>query len=154
MGLLLVVRIRGDINVPTRVRDTLLRLNLRRKHNATLVKDTPEIRGMLQRAKDWIAWCQADKDIVVRLLKERGRRTGWRPLTEEFLKDLGFSGFEDLADKLLNGEVLLNKLKGVKPYFALNPPIRGFPKPVRKGYKEGGILGENPELPKIVERMI
>lgn len=154
MGLLLVVRIRGNVNVPTRIKDTLIRLNLRRKHNATLVKDTPVVRGMLQRAKDWIAWSSVDKELVVKLLKERGRRTGWKPLTEDYIRELGFSGFDDLADKLLSGEVSLNKLKGIKPYFALNPPRRGFSKPIRRGYKEGGVLGENPELPKIVERMI
>ena len=154
MGLLLVVRMRGDINVPTRVRDTLVRLNLRRKHNATLVKDTPVVRGMLQRAKDWIAWCEVDKELVIRLLKERGRRTGWRPLTEDYIKELGFSSFEDLAEKLLNGEASLRDLKGIKPYFALNPPKKGFPRPIRRGYKEGGVLGENPTLSEIVERMI
>lgn len=150
----MIVRIRGDVNTPTRVRDTLVRLNLRRKHNATLVKDTPVVRGMLQRAKDWIAWSEVDKKLVIKLLKERGRRTGWKPLTEDYIKELGFSDFEDLAEKLLSGEASLNKLKGVKPYFALNPPRKGFPKPIRRGYKEGGILGENPGLPEIVERMI
>lgn len=154
MGLLLVVRIRGDVNVPTRVRDTLVRLNLRRKHNATLIRDTPVVRGMLQRAKDWIAWSNVDKELIVKLLKERGRRTGWKPLTEHYIKGLGFSSFEDLAEKLLNGEVSFNKLKGVKPYFALSPPKKGFPRPIRRGYKEGGVLGENPELPSIVERMV
>ena len=154
MALLLVVRIKGTVNVPTRVKDTLIRLNLRRRYNATLVPDNPVTRGMLKRAKDWIAWCTASKDIVIKLLKERGRRTGWRPLDEEYLKELGFSSFEDLADKLIKGEVKLNKLKGIKPYFALNPPRKGFPGTIKKSYKEGGVLGENPELLEIVERMI
>lgn len=154
MGLLLVVRIKGDVNLPAKVRDTLIRLNLRRKYNATLVRDTPVVRGMLQRAKDWVAWSEVDKELVVKLLKERGRRTGWRPLTEDYIKELGFSSFEDLAERLCRGEVSLNKLKGVKPYFALSPPRKGFPKTIKRGYKEGGVLGENPKLPEIVERMI
>jgi large subunit ribosomal protein L30 len=148
------VRIRGTINVPTPVRETLKRLNLKRRYNATLLQDTPIVRGMLQKAKDWIAWSEVSKDLVAELLMKRGRKTGWKRLDEEFLKELNLSSFEELAEKLIKGEIKLNKLKGVKPYFALNPPRGGFPKPVRKSYKEGGVLGKNPELPEIVKRMI
>lgn len=154
MTLLLVVRIRGDINVPTPVKETLVRLNLKRRYNATLLQDSPMVRGMLQRAKDWIAWSEVSKDLVVELLMKRGRRTGWKRLDEGFLKELNLSGFEELAEKLIKGEIKLNKLKGVKPYFALNPPKTGFSKPIRKSHREGGVLGKNPELQKIVKRMI
>ncbi|MFP3136856.1 MAG: 50S ribosomal protein L30 [Nitrososphaeria archaeon] len=154
MAVLLVLRVRGTVNVRREVEDTLRRLNLRRKHNATLVPDTPEYRGMLQVAKDYVAWCPADRGLVLDLLRRRARTPGWRPLDEETLTRHGFSSFEELADALLEGRVRLGELDWMKPYFALQPPRGGYKRSVKRHAQEGGVLGQNENLPEIVSRMI
>jgi large subunit ribosomal protein L30 len=151
---LLVLRVRGTVSVRKDVKETLKRLNLRRRHNLTVVPDTPDYRGMLQKAKDYIAWCKADKKLLAELLEKRARTSGWKPVTESTLKEHGFSSFEELADAIIEGRVLFHKLGWIKPYMALNPPRGGYKKPVKKPYAAKGVLGENPELPEILKRMV
>ncbi|TBR23270.1 MAG: 50S ribosomal protein L30, partial [Candidatus Nitrosotenuis sp.] len=50
--------------------------------------------------------------------------------------------------------ISLNKLKPLKPWFALAPPRSGFKRSTRKTYGEGGILGKNKDLIELVRRMI
>ncbi|MGC8555858.1 MAG: 50S ribosomal protein L30, partial [Conexivisphaera sp.] len=124
--MLLVLRVRGDVGTRHAAEEALKRLNLRRRHNATLVPDTPEYRGMLMGVKDYVAWCPAGRDTVISLLRRRARTPGWRPLTEEVLRQHGFSSFEELADAIVEGRVRLSELGWVKPYFALHPPRGGY----------------------------
>lgn len=151
---LLVLRIRGDVNTRHKAEEALARLNLRRKHNATLIPDTPSYRGMLQGLKDYVAWCPATKEIILQLLKQRGRTSGWRPLTEDVVRAHGFSGFEELADALASGRVRLQDLGWMKPYFALQPPRGGYKRSIKRGAAEGGVLGRNERLLDLVSRMI
>ncbi|MFP3283021.1 MAG: 50S ribosomal protein L30 [Nitrososphaeria archaeon] len=153
MPALLVLRIRGDIDVRHAAEDALERMNLRRRHNATLIPDTPEYRGMLQGVKDYVAWCPATREIVVELLRRRARTAGWRPLTEEVVREHGFSGFEEMADAIIEGKVTLHGLGWVKPYFALQPPRGGYKAPIKRHAREGGVLGLNEGLPALVSRM-
>ncbi len=154
MGVLLVLRVRGQVNARRTARETLARLNLRRRHNATLVPDTPEYLGMLRAVKDYVAWCPATKDVILELLRRRGRTPGWRPLTEDLVRQHGFSGFEELAEALASGRVRLQDLDWMKPYFALQPPRGGFKRTVKRGASEGGVLGSNEGLIELVSRMI
>jgi len=55
---------------------------------------------------------------------------------------------------LEKGETVLKEVKGIKPFFALSPPKGGFKRSTRRMYAQGGVLGENPELLSIVEKMI
>jgi large subunit ribosomal protein L30 len=154
MGALLVVNLKGMVNVREKVRRTLKLLKVDRRFRATLVPDTPDYRGMLTLAKDRLAWSPAPVELVERLLKERGRVRGLRPLTEEEVKRLGYDSHRSLAEALVEGRVRLKDLDGVKPCFALSPPKGGFKASTRRMFQQGGVLGENPELPSLVERMI
>ena len=53
---LLVIRIRGTINVSKREEDTLKMLRVDRNNYATIIDDRPDYSGMLQKAKDWITF--------------------------------------------------------------------------------------------------
>jgi large subunit ribosomal protein L30 len=50
------VQLRGSIGARHDVRAALKSLSLDKKHNCVLVEDRPEIRGMLLKAKDFIAF--------------------------------------------------------------------------------------------------
>ena len=154
MAPLLVLRVRGTVDVRGDVEETLSRLNLRRRYNATIIPDTPDYRGMLQKAKDYIAWWPATRELLAELLRRRARTPGWRPLTEDVLREHGYESYEELADAIIEGRAVLHKLGWVKPYFALHPPRGGFKKPVKRQHSGKGVLGQNPELPKIVSRML
>jgi large subunit ribosomal protein L30 len=142
------------VNIARTVKDTMMSLNLEKRFRATIVPDTPSYRGMLQKAKDHLSWCEASPQLIKNILEKRGRKDGWKPLLQEDLKKLGFSDLESLAKDLSESKVTLMKLDGVKPSFALHPPRGGFKKSIRRNYGQGGILGANPELPLIVDKML
>jgi len=150
---LLVVRLRGTINVPHWAERTLRLLKLEKRYNATLVIDSPSIRGMLKRVKDYVAWSTIDAELIKELLEKRGRISKTKRLTLEEVKRLGFEDFTELATSLAEGKASLKDLKPIKPYFTLHPPRGGFPASSKRLYDEG-ILGENPELPKLVSKML
>lgn len=149
----LVVNIRGLVNTPAKVRDTLGKLHLETMFRAAVVPDTPDYRGMLQKAKEHVAWCEAKPELTLKILEKRARVEGKTPLSADVLKALGYSKLEDLAKALSEGKTTLNAL-GVKPSFALSPPRGGFRRSTRRMYSQGGVLGHNPDLPKIVEAML
>jgi large subunit ribosomal protein L30 len=96
---------------------------------------------MLQRAKDWITWGEPSMDTVKEILIKRGKAPGNIKLTEEYIKELGFENFDDIAEKLVNCEVSINQIDGIKPFFRLHPPKKGFRKSIKRPYKSKGELG-------------
>ena len=73
---------------------------------------------------------------------------------DEDLKALGFANAAELGAALADGKTSLSKLKPLKPWFALAPPVHGFKRSTKKLYGQKGILGSNKELDTIVRRMI
>ena len=151
---LLVVRLRGTVNVREPVRKTLEQLHLTKRFRATIVPDTPDYKGMLITSKEHIAWCPVNASLISKLVKQRGRKGGWKLLTLKDIKGFGFKGFRDLAKSIDIGKTALKEIEGIKPFFALSPPRGGFKRSTRRLYAQGGILGENPELISIVGKMI
>lgn len=148
MGLLLAVQLRGTVNLPVAVRRTLRLLRLGRRFRAALVPDTPAHRGMLRRVRSYVAWAPADKQVVKRLLQTRG------PHTSQPLEQLGYRDLDELADALLRGKMHARQLKPFRTTFALAPPRGGFRRSTRRPASVGGVLGENPRLAQLIERML
>ncbi len=151
---LLVVRLRGTVNVRKPVKRILEELHLSKRFRATIIPDTPDYKGMLIAAKDHVAWCHVKASFISKLIKKRGRKEGWKPLSLKEIKEMNFKSFSDLAKSLEKGEVVLKEVKKIKPFFALSPPKGGFKRSTRRMYAQGGVLGENPELISIVEKMM
>jgi large subunit ribosomal protein L30 len=154
MGLLVVVNLHGMINVPHAAHKAMVELKVERRFSATLAKDDPTTVGMLRLCKDYLAWAPADKQLLTSLLKSRGKVSERKRLGEAELKTLGFKKYEDLASKLIEGELKLSSFPGLRPFFKLSPPRGGFKESTRRQAGERGVLGSNPKLPEIVERMI
>jgi large subunit ribosomal protein L30 len=159
LPLYVAIRIRGTLDVRPEVSQTLYMLRLRRKYTASLYHSSqPGITGMLKLAEDWIAWGEIDKVTLVELLRKRGRIVGDKPLTDSWVKEkLGLNGLDELAEKLLAGELYLNKLKeyGIKPFFRLHPPKGGFKGSIKRRYGDGGVLGYwGSDINKLLARMI
>ena len=149
----LVVRIRGTVNIPHWANTTLDNLNLDKKFRATVIPENPQSLGMLRKVKDMVAWTSADAGIIKELLEKRGKRIGFKPITNSDLPE-GYSTIEDLASAIADDELILSKLRSIKPWFALNPPRGGFKRKSKTQYSQEGVLGEDKALADIVKRML
>ncbi|MBM2851842.1 MAG: ribosomal protein [Candidatus Nitrosotenuis sp.] len=150
----LVVRMSGQINVPHWAKTTLELLKLDKKFRATIIPAKDNTLGMLDKVKHYISYQEASLDITKELLNKKGRKEGYKKITNEDMEKLGFKTIDDLAVSLNEGTIALNKVKPLKPWFALAPPRRGFKRSTRKTYGEGGILGKNKDLIELVRKMI
>ncbi len=149
----LVVRIKGTVNIPRWAQATLDGLNLDKRFRATLVPESEQYLGMLRRVKEEVAWTKADAGIVKELLEKRGRKTGYKPITNSDLPK-EYKGIDDLAAAIAENKVAISKLAGFKPWFALSPPRGGFKRKTKTQYAQNGVLGEDDELLEIVKRML
>ncbi|MFP3222653.1 MAG: uL30 family ribosomal protein [Nitrososphaeria archaeon] len=127
MSLLIAIRTKGTINVRKDVKKTLEMLHLKRRFNATVLRDSPVVRGMLQKAKDYVIWQELPFEKAVELFQKRGKVNDQRPLTLDYLNSKGINDFETLVKLYDEGKIKL-KLIGVKPYFGLPPPKKGIPR--------------------------
>ena len=150
----LVVRMSGQINVPHWAKTTLRLLKLDKKFRATIIPAKDNTHGMLDRVKHYISWQETNLDITKELLDKKGRKAGYKKITNDDLTKLGFKTIDDLATSVSEGKVSMNKIDPIKPWFALSPPRQGFRRSTRKTYGEGGILGQNKDLVELVRRMI
>ena len=149
----LVVRMRGTVNVPYWADTTLESLNLAKRFRATIVPESTEYSGMLNRVRQLVAWCRVDNETVKALLDKKGRKTASQVLKESDIPK-EYSNLDKLADDIANDAVVFSKLEGIKPWCALNPPRGGFKKSVKKQTTQNGILGENNSLIKLVKKMM
>ena len=150
----LVVRIKGQADVPHWATTTMTLLRLDKKYRATILPAKDNTLGMLNKVKHYISWIELDVELAKDLLDKKGRKSGYQKITPEDLKELGFNSIDELAKALADGKANLSKLKPLKPWFALAPPKHGFKRSTKKLYGQKGILGSNKELDTIVRRMI
>jgi large subunit ribosomal protein L30 len=150
---LLVINLRGMVNTRAPVRTTLEQLRVARRFNATIVPNDVVHLGMLNLAKEHVAWCEIDAGIAEKILSSRAEiSTGTRVAENTIAKDHG--SFREIASKLESGELLMNSIKEIRPFFRLSPPRGGFKRSIRRQYRDGGILGPNEELAALVEKML
>jgi large subunit ribosomal protein L30 len=149
----LVVRIRGTVNIPHWANNTLDNLNLDKRFRATVIPENPESLGMLRKVKEMVAWTSADATIIKELLEKRGKKTGFKPITNSDLPE-GYNTIEELASAIADNKITLSKIRSIKPWFALNSPRGGFKRKTKTQYSQDGILGEDKGLADIVKRML
>jgi large subunit ribosomal protein L30 len=149
----LVVRIRGTVNIPYWADNTLDNLNLDKRFRATVIPENPESLGMLRKVKEMVAWTSADATIIKELLEKRGKKTGFKPITNSDLPE-GYKTIEELASAIADNKITLSKIRSIKPWFALNSPRGGFKRKTKTQYSQDGILGEDKGLADIVKRML
>jgi large subunit ribosomal protein L30 len=149
----LVVRIKGTVNIPYWANNTLDNLNLDKRFRATVIPENPESLGMLRKVKEMVAWTSADATIIKELLEKRGKKTGFKPITNSDLPE-GYKTIEELASAIADNKITLSKIRSIKPWFALNSPHGGFKRKTKTQYSQDGILGEDKGLTDIVKRML
>lgn len=150
-----LIRIRGRVGVKRPVKDTLAMLRLHRVNHLVIVDENPTYSGMIHKVKDYITWGEINAETLAELIKRRGRLIGNRKVTEEYVQEkLGMS-IEEFARKVIEGEMKLSDLPGLKPVFRLHPPKGGFKGSKKRTFKEGGALGYRGEaINELIERML
>jgi large subunit ribosomal protein L30 len=150
----LVVRIKGQADVPYWATTTLKLLRLDKKYRATIIPAKENTLGMLKKIQHYISWQEIDISTTKELLDKKARKVGYKKITTDDLPKIGFKTIDELASSLTEGKATLSKLSPLKPWFALAPPKHGFKRSTKKLYGQKGVLGHNKELTTIVRRMM
>lgn len=153
-GAYLVVRIKGQADVPYWASYTMSLMKLDKKYRATILPAKENTLGMLNKIKHYVSWTELDFELARDLLDKKARTSGYRKVTQDDLEGLGFADISKLAESLSNGQTSLSKLRPLKPWFALAPPRYGFKRSTKRLYGQKGILGSNKDLGQIVRRMM
>lgn len=140
-----VIRICGGAKIKKEIEQTLSRLRLRRKYACSILREKPELLGMLKKVKYYTAYGKIKKEILLKLIKIRGRTPGDKGIEE--------SKAEKIVSELMESKIEKNLQDlGLKPFFRLHPPRGGikskfaFPK---------GVLGDNGDkINELIERML
>lgn len=150
----LVVRIKGQADVPYWATHTMTLLKLDKKYRATILPAKENTLGMLNKVKHYVSWIELDAALAKELIDKKARKSGYQKITADDLKELGFASSDELAAALSEGKATLSKLKPLKPWFALAPPRYGFKRSTKRLYGQKGVLGQNKDLGTLVRNMM
>ncbi len=134
-----LIRITGMVNMTEDAENNLSRLRLRRKYVCTIIEETREIKGMIQKARNFIAYGEIDKPTLIELIKLRGKSLNNKKIDAE-----------KVAEMILKNKSFDNA--EIKPFFRLHPPRKGINS---KEHFPRGVLGDNKEkINKLIRRML
>jgi len=155
-SLIAVVRLRGEVGINPDIRDCLNLMKLHRKHRLILAKNTPSMRGMITKVKDYCTFGEVDAETIEELLTKRAKLPGNKDLTEGYVKKTSKLDIKSFSKALSEGKANLKELTGVKTFFKLHPPVGGFERMgIKKPYARGGSLGyRGKDMKKLVKKMI
>ncbi len=151
-----IIRVRGAVGLNPNIKRALKYLRLYRKNYCAIVSNTPDFLGMIRTVKDFTTFGELSKEAFIKLLQKRGKLAGDKPVTEEYLKSKMKEGFTEFADSFFDFKKELKDVPGMKTFFRLHPPIKGFERAgIKKAYAEGGPLGyRGKDINELIERMI
>jgi len=137
-----VIRITGKVKLKQSIAETLNRLHLENKFSCILIKEDDVVKmGMLKKVKDYVAFGEIEKTVLVKLIAKRGKTKDKKPIKDA----------EKIADEVEKGKAL--EAVGLKSYFRLPPPKGGLTSS-KKHFPEG-VLGDNKkEINKLIEKML
>ncbi|MBS3172662.1 50S ribosomal protein L30 [Candidatus Woesearchaeota archaeon] len=151
-----IVRIAGQQGLNYKLKTTFKLLNLYKKNSCVVVPNTKVFTGMIRIVKDKVTWGEVDKKTLSLLLEKRGKVVGNRPLTKEYIKNEMKLDFDKFVDELYDHKIKIKDVPGLKPFFRLLPPLKGFErKGTKKPFSMGGALGYRKEkINDLVQRML
>ena len=153
---LAVIRIRGQIGLSRKVKDTLKMIHLFKRNSCVILDANPSYLGMLNLAKDYITWGELNETTFNALLKNRGKLPGNQIISEDYIKNkLGMS-MDEFSKEFMSMKKELKDIPGLKPFFRLKPPIKGFEnKGIKVPFSQGGSLGyRKDKINELIMRMI
>ena len=143
-----VIRLRGRVKVNGKIEDTMNMLNLKTPYNCTIIQETPQYKGMLQKIKDYVTFGTIKKETFEKMLFKWGRTQEGKKVTPEYLKEK-----QTTIEELLTGKKKF-KEAAIKQPFRLHPPTKGL-KSIKKPFAMKGDLGNRGDkINELLERMI
>ncbi|NCN98846.1 hypothetical protein COU62_03745 [Candidatus Pacearchaeota archaeon CG10_big_fil_rev_8_21_14_0_10_35_219] len=136
--MLLVIRIKGLVNVSKKLEEALFRLRLRRKYSAILLEDNTENRKILNFIRNYVSYGPIKKEMIEKLIKERGVSKKGKIDAKKVVEGLERKNLDEL---------------GLKPFFRLHPPRGGIESKKHAGVGKG-VLGENKKINELLGRML
>ena len=150
-----VVRVRGQPDVNKDIRYTMGLMGLNRVNHCVIVPENPSTKGMLQVIKDYCTWGEIEEETLVAMIKTRGKITGDKDITDDYLKErTAFGNIEELAKAMIENDYKMRDMEDAKPVFRLHPPIKGY-EGNKRSFKNGGALGyRGKEINDLINRML
>ena len=150
-----VIRVRGQPDVNYNIEYTMGLLGLNKVNNCAVIPESPSTKGRLQVIKDYCTWGEIDQDTLAKLLRERGKVVGDKPLNDEYLaKNSSFKTVDAMAQAVIDNNCKIKDIVGLKPVFRLHPPIKGY-EGNKRSFQNGGALGyRGAKINDLVNRMI
>ena len=151
-----VIRIKGKIGLRKEIKDTLNMLRLFNKHTCIVIDNTAAFTGMIKRVKDYVTWGELDQETFASLLIKRGKLPGNKQLTEDYLKNKTNMGYNEFAKEFFENNKNLKDIPGIKLFFRLRPPEKGFERGgIKKPYSLGGVLGyRKDKINDLIKKML
>ncbi len=140
--MMVVIRITGNVNLNSKVRETLERLRLRKKYSCIVINPSREQLGMIHKVMDFVSFGEIKKEMLEKLIEKRGQ------LIDKKKK----INVKEVVEKIEEGEGY--ESLNLKPFFRLHPPRKGID--AKKHFGVGkGVLGNNKEhINELIERML
>ena len=150
-----VIRVRGIPDVNRDIAHTMDLLGLNRVNHAVVVPETDSIKGMLQKAKDYVTWGEVDQETLVAMIRARGRVAGDDSVTDDYLKERSeFATVEDMAKAIIENDYRMKDVDGAKSVFRLHPPVKGY-EGNKRSFQNGGALGyRGAKINDLINRML
>jgi large subunit ribosomal protein L30 len=155
MAAYVAVRLKGHRRIRSQTEDAMKSLRLTRANHAVVVPDTPDYKGQLLLAKDYITFGTIEAPEIATLIRSRGRLEGDAPVTDAVVaKGTKYKSIDEFAKAIAAGQAKYSDLAGVTPIFRLHPPRKGL-KSLKRHVQEHGDLGDRGAAMKdLLARMI
>jgi large subunit ribosomal protein L30 len=75
-----IVRVRGQARVRHDISRAMDQLNLRQKHSATVVDESPAVAGQLRKVQSFVTWGKVSEDTVKKMAARRRSEGQWYAL--------------------------------------------------------------------------
>jgi large subunit ribosomal protein L30 len=150
-----VIRVRGHRKINKDIEDTMCMLRLTRVNHCVIIPEDKVMKGMLQKAKDFITWGEVSEETLTKMIQSRGRLMGDKPIDDAYVgANSPFGSIAEFAKSVVKDETKYSELKDVKPIFRLHPPAKGY-EAVKKDLKTHGSLGyRGDKINALIERML
>ena len=150
-----VIRVRGIPDVNRDIAHTMDLLGLNRVNHAVVVPETDSIKGMLQKAKDYVTWGEVDQETLAAMIRARGRVAGDDSVTDDYLKEKSeFATVEDMAKAIIENDYRMKDVDGAKPVFRLHPPVKGYEGNKRSFQTGGALVYRGAKINDLINRML
>ena len=148
-----VVRVRGQINVKPKIKETMRLMRLNRVNHCVIIPENDTYQGMLNIIKDYVTWGEVDPETAQIVLESSGKKSGRENFTKADLKGSSFKTIKALAKGLSGGKATMSDFPSLKPVFRLHPPRKGY-EGIKRSFNEGGALGyRGDKINQLIRRM-